>query len=349
MKVKHLLVAAGALAVATPSVAAQEEYRLSGNDIAVYNLAGTVSVVPGGGNEVVVELTRGGEDGAQLEIEMGQVRGRNALRVIYPSDDVVYTEMGRGSSTEVRVNRDGTFYESRGRSRSQKVRVRGRGRGLEAHADLIVRVPAGRSVAIFLAVGESDASGLDANLRMDIGSGHTSVTDIRGSVLVDSGSGHVTVDNIQGDEVTIDTGSGKVEVGRIRTGDLFIDTGSGSVLGRDLVARRINVDTGSGRIELSGIESPDVVCDTGSGRVELDFDTDVDRVEVDTGSGAITVRVPEGAGAAFEVDTGSGSIDLDIPVRLTRSERTYARGELGDGVGMIRLDAGSGSIRIATR
>lgn len=345
MRLTPLLTAAIAFAAAPLGIEAQEQFALSGDEVSIYNLAGSVSVVAGTGSDVVIEVTRGGDDGAQLDVETGTIRGRNTLRVIYPSDDIVYSELGRGSSTDVRVNRDGTFYGDGGR-RGRKVQVRGSGRGLEAFADLVIRVPAGRSIAIYLAAGESDATGLDGDLLFDVGSGRTSVTDIRGSVLVDSGSGRVVVENVQGDEVNIDTGSGSVEVGRIRTDDLSIDTGSGSVSGTGLVAGRLNVDTGSGRIDLSGVESADVVCDTGSGRVELQFDSDVDRLSVDTGSGGITVTVPENAGAAFEMDTGGGRIDLDVPVTLQESERTYARGALGDGVGNIQLDTGSGSIRL---
>lgn len=328
---------------------AQEEYALSGDEVAIFNLAGNVSVVPGTGSDVVVEVMRGGDDADDLEIETGTIRGRNTLRVIYPADRVVYPRMSRGSSTDVRVNSDGTFYDGGGRFRGDRVEVRGGGRGMEAFADIVVRVPAGRSVAVYLAAGESEASGLDADLHLDLGSAPATVTDIRGSVSIDTGSGRVEVDNVQGDVVNIDTGSGSVELGRIRADELMVDTGSGSVDGGNLVAGSLNVDTGSGGIELRGIESTDVMCDTGSGRVELEFDSDVDRLEVDTGSGSITVYLPETAGAMFEIDTGSGGIDIDLPVQLTRSERTYARGELGDGEGRIILDTGSGSVRIRSR
>ncbi len=348
MRVMHAIAAASIFAVAASSAQAQEEFSLAGDAVAIFNLAGTVSVIPGSGNDVVVELTRGGQDGAELEVEMDMIRGKNSLRVIYPGDRVVYSEMGRRSSTDVRVNDDGTFFERR-RSRGRKVEVRGGGRGLQAHADLVIRVPAGRSVSVYLAAGESTADGLDADLLLDVGSGQSTITDLRGSLNVDSGSGSVRVENVQGPEVSVDTGSGSVDIFRVRSDALSIDTGSGSVKGEDLVAGSVNVDTGSGRIELTGIESSDVICDTGSGRVTLSFDSDVDQLEVDTGSGSITVQVPENAGADFEIDTGSGSIDLDIPVRIQRSERTYARGEFGDGVGSIRLDTGSGSIRIGPR
>lgn len=349
MRMTAALLMGGVFLASASGLEAQEEYALSGDEVAIFNLAGNVSVVPGSGSDVVVELMRGGDDADDLEIETGTIRGKNTLRVIYPSDRVVYPRMSRGSSTDVRVNSDGTFYDGGGRSRGERVEVRGSGRGMEAFADIVVRVPAGRSIDVYLATGEAEASGLDANVHLDLGSAPATVSDIRGSVVVDTGSGRVEVDNVQGDVVNIDTGSGSVELGRIRAMELLVDTGSGSVDGGNLVAGRLNVDTGSGQIDLTGIESTDVMCDTGSGSVELEFDSDVDRLEVDTGSGSITVYLPETAGASFELDSSSGGIDIDLPVQLTRSERTYARGELGDGDGSIVLDTGSGSIRIRRR
>ncbi|NNM33107.1 MAG: hypothetical protein HKO53_08575, partial [Gemmatimonadetes bacterium] len=76
------LLAAGLL-LARP-VLGQDRMVLSGDRVAVYNLAGKVDVVRGTGSDVVVEVTRGGSDADRLEIEVGEVRGREALRVIYP-------------------------------------------------------------------------------------------------------------------------------------------------------------------------------------------------------------------------------------------------------------------------
>ena len=111
-----------ALLVAPPS-GAQEVQRLSGTEVSVYNLAGTTRVVRGSGSDVVVRLTRGGSDASRLSVQTGMVGGRQTLRVIYPGDQVVYPEMGRGSRTNVRVRGDGTFW-GRSESRGDQVEVR---------------------------------------------------------------------------------------------------------------------------------------------------------------------------------------------------------------------------------
>ncbi len=115
-----------------------EAFELSGRDVAVYNLAGEVRIVQGSGSAVVVRVTRRGADARVLEVEVGEIGGRETLRVIYPSQRVVYSALGRGSNNTVRVSSDGTFYDRR---RGDRVEIRGSGRGLEAHADLEIEVP----------------------------------------------------------------------------------------------------------------------------------------------------------------------------------------------------------------
>src|SRR5207249_2960957 len=68
-------------------------HTISGDDIAIYNLAGVMRVEGGSGPGVAVELTRGGRDAGKLRVETGPVRGRETLRVIYPDDAIVYHEL----------------------------------------------------------------------------------------------------------------------------------------------------------------------------------------------------------------------------------------------------------------
>ena len=51
-----------AAALMAAPVTGQEVERLSGGDVAVYNLAGHVEVVRGSGSDVVVRIDRGGAD-----------------------------------------------------------------------------------------------------------------------------------------------------------------------------------------------------------------------------------------------------------------------------------------------
>lgn len=310
-----------AVAAAAPT-GAQEVERLSGTDVAIYNLAGRVEVVAGTGPDVVVRMTRGGRDGARLTLERGRSSGRETLGVRYPSDEIVYPAMGRGSTT-VSVRSDGTFSGGMG---GDRVRVRGSGSGLEAWADLTVEVPTGRTTHVYLAVGQLDARGVTGDVRLDTGSGQVSASNIEGSVVIDTGSGSVDVSDIRGD-VLVDTGSGRVVVDRVE-------------------ARTLRVDTGSGAVRVTGARGADVEIDTGSGSVEVEVLPGVRRLLVDTGSGGVTLRIPRDFGAEIDVETGSGRIDVDLPVEVRTARRNVLRGTLGDGSGTISVDTGSGSIRI---
>src|SRR5687767_4859609 len=92
---------------------ATERRALGGSAVAIYNLAGQVRVEGGGGSDVVVEVTRGGAQAARLRIETGPRGEWQTLRVIYPSDRVVYPRLGGwGSRTTLQVDDQGYFDDS---------------------------------------------------------------------------------------------------------------------------------------------------------------------------------------------------------------------------------------------
>ena len=335
-----------ALAVAAPQrgIRAQEEERIQGNEVSIYNLAGRVEVVPGNGSDVTVRIMRGGSDADRLEVGVREVDGRQALVVRYPESTVIYPELGRGSRSQLRVRSDGTFGD-RGSNRGDEVEIRGSGRGLEAWADLRVVVPRGKDLAVYLAVGETEVGAVDGDLLIDTGSGAVHARGGSGSLNVDTGSGEVSVEEFQGD-LLVDTGSGGVDLTGIQGGEVNVDTGSGAVRGSVVSASYFKVDTGSGEIVLSRVSAPEVYLDTGSGEVDVELLDDVDELLVDTGSGGVTIRVPATVGAEIEVDTGSGGIDVDIPVEVREVKRNYMLGILGDGRGRIVVDTGSGGVRL---
>src|SRR5262245_57609955 len=102
--------AALAIVAFTPAGAQQVERRtLTGNRVAIYNLAGTLKIQGGAGPAVVVDITRGGRDASRLTLAEGAVHGANSLRVVFPGDRIVYPRLGYRTRTELRVNSDGTF------------------------------------------------------------------------------------------------------------------------------------------------------------------------------------------------------------------------------------------------
>lgn len=351
---RRILISGAALAAASLLLASpasgQERHSVSGGSVAIWNLAGEVTVVGGSGSDVAVEITRGGADAAQLRIEKGPMsmwdHDWQTLRVVYPTDDVVYRELNGDSQTSVRVDDDGTFYSHRGK-RGDKVTIKGSGSGMEAHADMRITVPRGKRVRVALAAGSVDISNVDGDLNIDVGSATIASRDTKGELSLDTGSGRITARTHEGD-VSLDTGSGEVEVTGVDGSELSVDTGSGSVTGGDISVQELSVDTGSGKVALTQVRALEVSVDTGSGSVTLQLLSDVRKMSIDTGSGGVTVTVPSDFGAELEIETGSGGVDVDLgQISGVKTERGYFRGIVGNGNGEVSIETGSGGVKIS--
>ncbi|MBL0172900.1 MAG: DUF4097 family beta strand repeat protein [Gemmatimonadaceae bacterium] len=357
----HLFVPSRSLAMCSIAVAlsssvasplyAQDRQVVGGREVAIYNVAGHVRVEAGSGSEVTVEMTRGGRDGAKLKTAIGEIRGRNAYRVLYPTDDdIVYggdrTDRA-GSSTDLRIDRDGTWDGGdRNGNRGDRVRVTTRGDGTDAWADLVVRVPAGTTVSVYLGLGELTATRVDADLRLDVSAARVVATGTRGRLDIDAGSGGVEVREVRGSELKIDNGSGGVTMTDVHSDTCTIDTGSGSVGGTGVQCGVLRVDVGSGTVRFDEIRSTDVAVDAGSGGVHLGFVSSPKSLSVESGSGSVAVALPAGVDATVDIETGSGGISSDFPVRTNSVQRDRLRGTIGDGSGRIRIETGSGSVRL---
>ena len=334
----------------SPARAQSDRHSISGERIAIYNLAGKLRVESTSGSDVIVEVTRGGRDAGQLRIEKGAIGGSQTLRVIYPSDRVVYSELGRWDRTTINVREDGTWgddqrgYGDRDRGRD-RVEIRASGSGLDAYADLRVLVPRGQRIMIHHAVGDARVANVDADLAVDVASADIAAEHTRGRLYLDTGSGSVTVSDAQGD-VNLDTGSGGVTINGVKGETLRMDTGSGSIRGGDIDVSELAADVGSGGVRLTRVRASRVDIDAGSGGTELELLGNVERLKVDAGSGGVTVRLPATLGAEIDVETGSGGIDTDFAVQLTRFEQRHMVGKIGDGRGRIQIESGSGHVRL---
>jgi len=339
-----LALAATLMALPVSLAAQAESFALGGNRVQVHNIAGTVTIRSGSGSDVSVRVERQGRDGSQLRVEQRTIDGGAALVVVYPSDEIVYGDLGMSSRSNFDISSDGRLDQDGGR----RVTVRSSGSGLAAWADLTISIPAGREVEVYHGVGGVDIEGVDASLRVDAHSGAVRARDMSGFLDLDTGSGSIEVTGMQGD-LRIDTGSGGVTVAEVTGEALIIDTGSGGVRGSSIQVSELGVDTGSGGIRLEGVSASEILLDTGSGSVELDLLTDVIALAIDTGSGGVTLTVPANLGADIEVETGSGGIDFDFPISVSRVERQSLVGTIGDGDGRIVIDTGSGSVRLIRR
>jgi lia operon protein LiaG len=334
------------LALLPTGARAQEVERrtIPAGDAAIYNLAGVLRVEGTTGTDLTVEVKRGGRDGSKLQLETGPINGIQTLRVIYPDDDIVYPQLGRWSNTRLHVRDDGTFGDSHWLG-GHSVKISGRGDGIEASADLVVKVPKGRRVAVHLAVGEAHIYNVDGDLVVDVSSASLTSEKTTGKLKLDTGWGDVHVTDAEGD-LDFDTGSGDVTVARLKGTKLRIDAGSGEFTGSDINVRDLDLDLGSGGARLSNVRAGGIKLDSGSGNVDLDLRSDVDDVLIDSGSGDVTIHIPDALGAELDIDTGSGGVDSEIPITLTHRSKDHLTGRIGDGRGRIRIDSGSGEVRL---
>ncbi len=338
------LVATALVAVIATPAHAQERHVLTGAGATIWNLAGEVRLVAGTGSDVVVEVTRGGEDGGRLDVSASG----GSLRVRYPSDEVVYRRPATGrrgnSRTALRVHNDGTFGGS-WNDGGRRVTIRTSGSGLEAHADLRVEVPVGKRVEVHLALGEASVENVDGDLRIDVHAASVTATGTKGRLSIDAGSGSVRVERGEG-ELDVDTGSGSTDVNGFTGRSITVDAGSGGVDIRQATVERLSVDVGSGHVSLEGVGSDNVSVDTGSGGVDLVLTKTPRDTEIDTGSGSVRIGLPADANLDVDIETGSGGISSDFPVTMDKVRRNELRGRIGQGGSRLIVSTGSGSVRM---
>jgi hypothetical protein len=332
-----------ATSVASESVAQTEQRTIKGSTVAVYNLVGRLRAIAGTGDAVVVDITRAGTDAAKLKIETGPIGGRETLRIVYPSDRIVYPDLRR-SRTSIHVRDDGTF-GSGSDDRYDQVDIRSDGPGLEAHTDLVVRIPRGQKVELFLGVGRADVVNVEGELLLDVASAEVDVAGVKGNLVLDTGSGRVAVRDVTGD-LNIDSGSGGMTLDKVKGSILRLDSGSGGVQASDIDVKEFRADVGSGGLRVYRLTASDINVDTGSGGATLELLSVFEKLTVDTGSGGVTVRAPAALSAEVDVETGSGGFQTDFEITTRRVSRNRIEGRIGAGKAQIRIEAGSGSIRL---
>ena len=330
------------------ALGAQERQVLTGPTATIYNIAGEVRLEPGTGNDVVVEVSRGGRDADKLEVRL---RG-GQLVVRYPGTAIVYRDGDDrnhrwGNMSSLRVREDGTFGGG-GMEGGRRVEVRSSGSGLEAHADLVVKVPVGKRVELHLAAGRVEANNVDGDLDIDVHSASVTAMGTKGRLMVDAGSGSVRVENASG-ELEVDTGSGSTRLTGLDMTRVRVDAGSGGLEARDVKAGRLSVDIGSGGVRAEGLTTDDLRIDTGSGSMRVELTKVPQRSSLDSGSGGVTLVLPEGAAADLDIDTGSGGISTDFPVTADSFQRRELRGRIGGGGPLIKVSTGSGGVRLQKR
>jgi DUF4097 and DUF4098 domain-containing protein YvlB len=350
---RAVALSASSLLVGLPTIGiaqgANQRVSLSGRSVAIYNLAGSIKAVAGSGSDVSITVAKSGKDAEQLRVEQGPIDNRQTLRVIFPARRITFGTAGNrwdGDRTTVRVAEDGTFNGND--DDGSRVEISGRSGGLEARADLTVAVPAGKEVHLYLAAGEVNVTNVNGDIYVDVSAADVTTSGTKGLLSLDTGSGETSVTDAEGD-LDLDSGSGSVRLTRVKGERISIDAGSGGLRADNMNATRIEMDLGSGGASLKNVTARDIKLDCGSGSTDLDLASDIRMLDIDSGSGGVTVWIPATLGAKVDIDAGSGGIDMGVPVSVTRWESDHVVGTIGDGSGTIRIDAGSGGVRLKKR
>ena len=121
--------------------------------------------------------------------------------------------------------------------------------------------------------------------------------------------------------------------------------GSGSIYLAQTAPGDVEVSTGSGRSELHGVVGA-VDAHAGSGGITVEGRQAGDWT-LHTGSGSIRIDLPDDAGFDVDASSNSGRIVVDHPLTLEgRINEKHIKGEVRGGGPMLKVDTGSGGIRI---
>lgn len=170
------------------------------------------------------------------------------------------------------------------------------------------------------------------------------ITVPRGTNLeASSGSGDLRLTDLGG-PLKANTGSGSIEATGL-SGRVVLETGSGDIHAEMHAAPDVKAQTGSGSISLKGVNGG-LYAETGSGDIDVEGQP-ATNWKLETGSGSVTLDTGGRAKFSLDATTGSGSVHSDPPITTHGSlERHHVTGDIGGGGPTVRIETGSGDVRI---
>jgi hypothetical protein len=157
-----------------------------------------------------------------------------------------------------------------------------------------------------------------------------------------SGSGNIMDDGI-GENAKLNTGSGSIHATSLH-GGFTLGTGSGNIYAEQTGQGDVKAETGSGSIELKNVRGG-LRANTGSGNIKVGG-APTNAWHLETGSGTVEFWAGD-APLTLDASTGSGSVHTDREM-LTQgsSDHHHVTGKLNGGGPTVRIETGSGDIRV---
>jgi beta-lactamase regulating signal transducer with metallopeptidase domain len=172
--------------------------------------------------------------------------------------------------------------------------------------DYDIEAPADCALEAATGSGNITDEGVGQDAKLMTGSGNIMATGLQGGFKTQTGSGNISIENSGQGDATAQTGSGTIDLKSVH-GSLKAETGSGKIVADGTPAGEWKLQTGSGEIELSIGKAP----------------------------------------ATLDASTGSGSIKTDQAMATQNSsDHHHLHAQLNGGGPTVRVETGSGSIRI---
>jgi DUF4097 and DUF4098 domain-containing protein YvlB len=188
----------------------------------------------------------------------------------------------------------------------------------------IVRIGARHENLSHISIDYEIEAPADAYLEASSGSGDVKDEGVGENAKLSTGSGNIHATGLHGG-FAVSTGSGDIYAEQSAGGDVKAGTGSGNIELRDLHGA-LKAETGSGNIKVGGAPSAGWKLETGSGNVELWV-----------GDAPLTL----------DAESGSGGIHTDREMLTQGSNnRHHVTGKLNGGGPTVRVETGSGDIRV---
>ena len=170
----------------------------------------------------------------------------------------------------------------------------------------VIEAPADTTLLAETGSGNITDTGVGQNPKLETGSGNISATGLQGGFKIETGSGSIAIENAGEGDAKAETGSGTINVKGVH-GSLIAETGSGTIVAAGTPSAAWKLEAGSGNIELT------------------------------TGDAPLTL----------DASTGSGTITTDSAMTMeTSSDKRHVRGKINGGGPEVRVETGSGNIRI---
>lgn len=172
--------------------------------------------------------------------------------------------------------------------------------------DYEIQAPANSFLDASSGSGDIKDEGVGANSKLSTGSGNIHATGLADGFVANTGSGDIYIDGTGSGDFKAQTGSGNIELSGV----------NGS----------LRAGTGSGDINVSGTPSSNWKIETGSGNVHFN-----------SGSSSFTL----------DASTGSGEVHTKREMLMDGSvSRHHVTGKIGGGGPTVRIETGSGDVRI---